>query len=66
MDAGHHWIDGKEVMRYEQAQYDPKDPLTKPFIKDPNNLLLDHGTISLQSESHPCEFRNIRIKELKD
>lgn len=60
-----HRIDGKEVMRYEQAQYDPKDPNAKRLIKDPNKLLIDHGTISLQSESHPCEFRNIRIKELR-
>ncbi len=60
-----HRINGKEVMRYEQAQYDPKDANAKPLIKDPNQLLIDHGTISLQSESHPCEFKNVRIKQLK-
>ena len=27
-------------------------------------LLLDGGTISLQSESHPIEFRRVEIQEL--
>ena len=57
-----HKIDGKLVFEYFQPQYDPKDKTAKPLIKD-GNLMISSGTISLQSESHPVEFRNIRLKD---
>ncbi len=60
-----HRINGKEVMRYEKVQYDPRDANAKPLIKD-GQLMISGGTISLQSESHPCEFRNIQIKPIKE
>ena len=57
-----HYIDGKEVMRY-----------TNPVIGGEYNTLeersgesLSSGYISLQSESHPIEFRNIKLVKLKD
>ncbi|MCO5297350.1 MAG: DUF1080 domain-containing protein [Fimbriimonadaceae bacterium] len=59
-----HRIDGKEVLRYEQIQFDPNDPDAKTLIRD-GKLLIDGGTISLQSESHPVEFRRIEIQPLK-
>ena len=59
-----HRINGQEVLRYEQVQYDPNDPDGKSLIKD-GALLIDGGTISLQSESHPVEFRNIEILSLR-
>ena len=34
------------------------------MIKD-GNKVLEGGTISLQSESHPVEFRKVEIQELK-
>lgn len=58
-----HRINGKEVMRYEQVQYDPNDADGKTLIKD-GKLLIKEGTISLQSESHACEFRNIQIRKI--
>lgn len=61
----HHLINGKEVLTYEQVQYDPSDATAKPLIKD-GHLQISGGSVSLQSESHPVEFRNIRLKELKD
>ncbi|HAK75870.1 MAG TPA: DUF1080 domain-containing protein, partial [Runella sp.] len=30
-----------------------------------NGKLLDHGSISLQSESHPVEFRKVELLNLK-
>jgi hypothetical protein len=60
-----HLINGEEVLAYSQPQLDPKDADTKPLIKDPKNLILEGGTISLQSESHPCEFRKVEIMILK-
>lgn len=58
-----HRINAQEVLRYEQVQYDPRDNDAKPLIKK-ESLLIPSGTISLQSESHPVEFRNIRIRKL--
>lgn len=61
-----HKVDGEVVLEYTQPQYDPKstDPDAKPFIVD-GNLMISSGTISLQSESHPTEFRKIELKKLK-
>ncbi|MGB0582915.1 MAG: 3-keto-disaccharide hydrolase [Limisphaerales bacterium] len=47
-----HIIDGKVVLEYSQPQRD-------------DGTLLDGGTISLQSESHPCEFRKVELLPLK-
>lgn len=58
-----HRINGKEVITYSEVQYDPTDNNAKPLIKD-GKLAITGGSISLQSESHPVEFRNIEIKLL--
>lgn len=59
-----HRVSGETVLEYEQPQLDPKDPEGKALIKG-DKLLLEEGYISLQSESHPCEFRKVEIKVLK-
>lgn len=46
-----HRINGEEVLTYEKPQLD-------------NGTLLESGTISLQSESHPVEFRKVELKQL--
>lgn len=46
-----HRVNGKEVLRYEQPQLDDGTPL-------------DSGTISIQAESHPTDFRTIEILPL--
>ena len=48
-----HIVDGKVVLEYSQPQLDDGTPLTG-------------GSISLQAESHPCEFRKVELRELKD
>ena len=58
-----HFINGQEVFSYEQIQYDPTDKYAKPLIKK-DQLQISGGTISLQSESHPVEFKNIEIKPI--
>ncbi len=58
-----HWIDGKPVLEYAQPQLDPKDPDAQRLLAAGSPLLLDHGTISLQSESHPIEFRRVELLE---
>lgn len=59
-----HLIDGKVVLAYDKPQLDPNDANAKPLIKE-NQLLLKQGTISLQSESHPIDFRKVEIKKIK-
>jgi hypothetical protein len=60
-----HTIDGTAVLEYEQAQLDPADAHAKKLAEARGGrLLLDGGTISLQSESHPIEFRRVDIQVL--
>ena len=60
-----HFINGEEVFRYEKPQLDPRDGDAKKLIEAAGGeKRLSGGTISLQSESHPCQFRNIEIMEL--
>ncbi len=48
-----HIIDGEVVIEYEQPQLD-------------NGTMLSEGSISLQSESHPVEFRKVEILLLEE
>lgn len=58
-----HRINGEEVLSYEKVQYDPNDADGKRMMQG-TDLKIEGGSISLQSESHPVEFRNIQIKPL--
>ncbi len=59
-----HILDGGVVLEYTEPQLDPKDEDAQALIVG-DNLLLEKGTISLQSESHPCEFRKVEIMVLE-
>lgn len=58
-----HILDGDVVLEYTEPQLDERDEGAKKLIKD-GQLALSGGTISLQSESHPCEFRKVEIMVL--
>lgn len=58
-----HRVNGETVLEYEQCQYDPKDADAAKLIKD-GKMLIEGGYLSLQSESHPVEFRKVEIKVL--
>jgi Domain of Unknown Function (DUF1080) len=60
-----HAVDGQTVIEYEKAQLDDKDPDGRKLIKN-GEKMISEGTISLQSESHPIEFRKVEILELKE
>ncbi|MCA9179428.1 MAG: DUF1080 domain-containing protein [Planctomycetales bacterium] len=60
-----HWINGEKVLEYRQPQLDDRDENARKLIVD-GQKLLQSGTISLQSESHPCDFRNIEIMVLDE
>lgn len=60
-----HRINGETVLEYERPQLDPKDADARRLIKEgQTDLMLYGGYISLQSESHPVEFRKVEIRKL--
>ncbi len=60
-----HIVEGETVIEYEKAQLDPKDADGRRLIKD-GEKMLSGGSISLQAESHPIEFRKVEILPLKE
>lgn len=60
-----HIIDGETVLTYTDPQLDPKDSDAKALLDAGTPKVLTGGTISLQSESHPVEFRKVELLELK-
>ena len=60
-----HVIDGETVMEYTQPQLDEKDADARKLIKD-GDKMLHGGSISLQAESHPVEFRKVELRKLED
>lgn len=59
-------INGAEVMRYNRPELDPRDADARPLIAARNgNLTLTEGYISLQSEGHPVEFKDIEVQQIR-
>ena len=61
-----HIVEGETVLTYTDPQLDPGDGDAKKLIAGGQDKMLTGGSISLQGESHPCEFRKIEILELPD
>lgn len=61
-----HKINDKEVLRYSKPQYGGADIEDyNPAYKERIGETIKGGYISLQSESHPVEFKSIEVLELK-
>ncbi|NQU22582.1 MAG: DUF1080 domain-containing protein [Candidatus Nealsonbacteria bacterium] len=60
-----HIMEGEVVLQYDNPQLDENDASAKKLIKD-GDKMLHGGSISLQSESHPCEFRKVELRKLED
>jgi hypothetical protein len=60
-----HIIDGKVVLEYTKPQLDDRDAHAKELAEQQGTIMLSGGTISLQSESHPVEFRKVELMLLK-
>ncbi len=61
-------MNGQETIRYSDVQLDPEGRManSKALVVAADGAVeLSGGYISLQSEGHPIEFRNIRILELE-
>lgn len=61
-----HIIDGVEVMHYEKPQLDPRDPTYEKLLPPDGNKILTKGTISLQAESAPTDFRKVELLILEE
>jgi hypothetical protein len=58
-----HRIDGEKALEYSKPQYDPSDADARRLMGG-GPALIGGGSISLQSESHPAEFRSVEIRPL--
>lgn len=59
-----HRINGETVLEYEKLQLDLNDGDAQKYLKAGATPTVSGGYISLQSESHPCEFRKVEIRRL--
>ncbi|QDU31560.1 hypothetical protein ETAA8_67190 [Anatilimnocola aggregata] len=60
-----HKINDKTVLSYTEPQLDERDAHAKMLAEKAGTKQLSGGSISLQSESHPIEFRKVELKLLK-
>ncbi len=66
-DTSRFIIDGETVFEYEKPQLDLNDADAKRLLADGDQeLMIKQGSISLQSESHPVEFRKVEIMILDE
>lgn len=61
-----HVVEGQTVLAYTEPQLDPQDADAKKLIAAGAPIQVSHGYISLQSESHPVEFRKVELRALND
>ena len=59
-----HYVDGELVLSYEQPQIGGGNVSNFDPAAKPDGKLLTEGSISLQSESHPVEFRKVELLQL--
>jgi hypothetical protein len=57
-----HFINGEEVLEFENPRYDAANAVAKKFIVAGNDTVTS-GYISIQSNSNPMDFRKIEIME---
>jgi hypothetical protein len=60
-----HLVDGKVVLEYQNPQFDPKDDDASRLAAG-GDLMLGGGSISLQAESHPLDFRKVELLPLEE
>jgi hypothetical protein len=61
-----HMVEGQEVLTYQKPQLDPQDPSFSKLLPPNGDRILRKGTISLQAESAPTEFRKVELLNLED
>jgi hypothetical protein len=61
-----HKIGGRTVIEYSEPQLDENDEYGRRLLDAGSEKMITGGTISLQSESHPVEFRKVELLELAE
>ncbi|MDZ7693066.1 MAG: DUF1080 domain-containing protein [Balneolaceae bacterium] len=63
-----HYINGNLVFEYTDPQLDPNDSNAQALMKnaEDKDKILTSGTISIQAESHPTQFRKIEVLPLEE
>ena len=59
-----HRVNGELVFDYSEPQLDEDDPDAQKLIADGETITVSAGSISLQAESHPTEFRRVELLPL--
>ncbi len=57
-----HYVNGEEILSYANPTYDPENETAKTLMEN-GDAAVTGGYISLQSNSHPIDFRKIEIME---
>lgn len=61
-----HIVNGDTVMQYQNPQLDERDVTYSKLIElNGGDKMLHKGTISLQSEGHPIDFRKVELMILE-
>lgn len=55
-----HFVNGEEILRFSNPTLNPEHEIAKTLIRE-GNLSVAEGYISLQSNSHPIDFRKIEL-----
>jgi len=57
-----HYVNGEEILSYANPTYDPDNEVAKTLMED-GSTTVEGGYVSLQSNSHPIDFRKIELLE---
>jgi hypothetical protein len=57
-----HYVNGEEILSYSHPTYNPENIMAKMQMTD-EDIKVKGGFISLQSNSHPIDFRKIELLE---
>lgn len=57
-----HFVNGEQILQFENPRYDTANAVAKRLITN-GDITIKSGYISLQSNSHPMDFRKIEILE---
>jgi 3-keto-disaccharide hydrolase len=67
LGSGHitHIVNGEKVLEYSLPQIGDPGPPASAYARQHNGELIEGGYISLQSESHPIDFRKVELLNLE-
>lgn len=61
-----HRVNGDLVFEYKSPILDSEDPHAKKLLENHSAFAMTNGYLALQAETHPVEYRNIRLLPLSE